>query len=267
MSVDNQTYVQKLLEMKMEMAEAFNNANKVYQEAQRIKAEVTKKQQLEEEKAHQMFSGAKDLDLDKFIKPEYLKAALPYQDIKVPGKVEHKISAHKPEVTCLAFNGVGDAIATGGADSLVRVWQAENGKEVQSLKGLARSVTDVSFSMDNEYLAAASTEHKVLLWRLKTMRVAQTFTGHKETINACKFAFVTKSLITGSQDRSLKVFDVDRGTTTKTVSARPSHPYRSCASRRASTCTCRCRRTTSRRPTSTGPSACGRSAAGTLFTS
>jgi autophagy-related protein 16 len=87
-----------------------------------------------------------------------------------------------------------------------------------TLKGLNRTLTDVSFSMDNEYLAGASTEHKVVLWRLKTMRVAQTFSGHKETINSCKFAFVTKSLLTGSQDRSIKIFDVDRGTNTKTVS-------------------------------------------------
>jgi WD40 repeat protein len=145
-----------------------------------------------------MFSGTRDLDLDKFIKPEYLKAASPYQDIKIPGKVEHKIPAHRQEATCLAFNAIGDAIATGGADSVIKVWQSENGKEVQSLKGFNRTITDVSFSMDNEYLAGASTEHKVMLWRLKTMRTTQTFSGHKDAINACKFAFVIKGLITGS---------------------------------------------------------------------
>jgi hypothetical protein len=30
LSADNQMYVQKLIEMKMEMAEAFNQANKVF---------------------------------------------------------------------------------------------------------------------------------------------------------------------------------------------------------------------------------------------
>jgi WD40 repeat protein len=133
--------------------------------------------------------------------------------------VEYKVPVHRQEATCLAFNTLGDAIATGGADNLVKIWQASNGKEAQCLKGFSRAVTDVAFSMDNELLAAASTEHKVLLWRLKTMRVAHTLSGgHKETINACKFAFVTKSLLTGSQDRTIKLWDVDRGTTTKNVS-------------------------------------------------
>ena len=71
--------------------------------------------------------------------------------------------------------------------------------------------------MDNEYLAAASTEHKATLWSLKTMRPGHSFPGHKETINACKFSFVSKSLITGSQDRTIKYWDLDKGTNTKTV--------------------------------------------------
>ena len=173
---------------------------------------------MEEEKGQQLFTSGKELDLDKFIKPEYLKAASPFQEIKIPSKVGVKVPAHKQEATCLAFNALGDAIATGGADNLIKIWQAENGKEAQCLKGFNKAITDVSFSMDNEYLAGASTEHKVLLWRLKTMRVAQTFTGHKETINACKFSFVTKSLLTGSQDRSIKVWDIERGSNTKNVS-------------------------------------------------
>ena len=78
--------------------------------------------------------------------------------------------------------------------------------------------------MDNEYLAAASTEHKAVLWKLKTMRQMHTFPGHKETINACKFSFVTKSLMTGSQDRTIKIWDLDKGSNTKTVKFK--HFYR-----------------------------------------
>ncbi len=100
---------------------------------------------------------------------------------------------------------------------MVKIWSSANGKEIQTLRGLNRAITDVSISMDNEYLAAASTEHKAILWRMKTHRPAHTFSGHKETINACKFAFVTKSLLTGSQDRTIKIWDLEKGSNTKTV--------------------------------------------------
>ena len=108
-------------------------------------------------------------------------------------------------------------MVTGGADSLIKIWSSANGKEVQSLRGFTKSITDVAMSLDNEYLAGASTEHKAMIWRLKTMRTQYTFTGHKETINATKFSFVTKSLLTGSQDRTIRFWDLEKGTNSKTV--------------------------------------------------
>ena len=123
-------YLQKIIEMKDEQAEAFNQANKIYIDAQRIKNEQLKQSKLEEEKGHVMFGAdQQNINLDQFIKAEYLKAS-PFGEIKVPTKVEFKIAAHKQEATCLAFNTLGDAIATGGADNLIKLWSSANGKEV-----------------------------------------------------------------------------------------------------------------------------------------
>jgi hypothetical protein len=103
---DNQMYLQKLIEMKDEQAEAFNQANKIFMEAQRIKNENIKSQRLEEEKG--VFGQQPgEVDLQQFIKGEYLLAS-PFIDIKVPSKVEMKIPAHKQEATCLCFNTIGD---------------------------------------------------------------------------------------------------------------------------------------------------------------
>lgn len=135
----------------------------------------------------------------------------------MPSKTLFKIAAHKKEATCLAFNLLGDACATGGGDSLVKVWNMNTGKEIQTLRGFNKPITDVAFSVDNEYLAAASTEHKAVLYKLKTMRQAHSYSGHKDTINACKFSFSKKSLITGSLDRTIKFWDLEKGMCSKTV--------------------------------------------------
>ena len=66
-------------------------------------------------------------------------------------------------------------------------------------------------------MAASSTENKTSLWSLKTMRNLHTFQAHKDVINANKFSFTKKSLITGSLDRTIKFWDLEKGVCSKTV--------------------------------------------------
>jgi WD40 repeat protein len=56
-----------------------------------------------------------------------------------------------------------------------------------------------------------------MIWKLKTMRTVHTLNGHKENINACKLSFSKKQAITGSLDRTIKFWDLDKGICTKTV--------------------------------------------------
>lgn len=124
---------------------------------------------IEEEKNQLNFGSS--LNLDEFIKPEYLITSM--QEVKVPTKTQFKIPAHKREVTCVCFNPLGDAIATGGGDALIKIWNVNTGKEDgTSLRGFSKPITDIAISMDNELLAASSTEHKTLIFSLKTKRTS-----------------------------------------------------------------------------------------------
>ena len=65
-------------------------------------------------------------------------------------------------------------------------------------------------------LIASSLDHKALIWKLKTMRVLHTLTGHKDNINACRLSYSKKSALTGSLDRTIKFWDLDKGICFKT---------------------------------------------------
>jgi WD40 repeat protein len=153
--------------------------------------------------------------MDDVIKPEYMYT--PSKGCQVPSKVEFKISAHKKETTCVVFNAMGEALATGGGDNSVKIWNLSTGKIAQTLN-CSKSVSVLDFSIDNEFLAACTTDHKANLFKLKTMRNIFSFQGHKETINACKFSFSKKSLYTGSADRTIKQWDIEKQLCAKTVS-------------------------------------------------
>lgn len=117
----------------------------------------------------------------------------------------------------MAFNPSGDSVVTGGGDNLVKIWNVNSGKEIQTLRGFQKPITDVSISLDNEYLIASSLDNKAVLYRLKTMRSTQSFSGHKDTISACKFSFSKATVLTGSLDRTIKVWDIEKGICTRTV--------------------------------------------------
>lgn len=93
-----------------------------------------------------------------------------------------------------------------------------NGKEIQELRGFNKPITDVAISLDNEYIVASSLEHKAQLWKLKTMRSVHTFSGHKEYISSNIFSFSKKQIITGSLDRTIKFWDIEKGVCVRTVS-------------------------------------------------
>lgn len=88
----------------------------------------------------------------------------------MPSITERKIAAHKRECTCLCFNPLGDVVATGGGDNLVKLWNSSTGKEISELRGFSRALTDISISLDNEFLVGSSMDHKTILFKLKTMR-------------------------------------------------------------------------------------------------
>lgn len=85
------------------------------------------------------------------------------------------------------------------------------------MKHFLKSVVDVSVSLDNELLIASSLENKAVIWRLKTMRIAHTLTGHNDVINACRLTFSKKQALTGSLDRTIKFWDIESGICTRTV--------------------------------------------------
>ncbi len=87
------------------------------------------------------------------------------------------------------------------------------------MTGLQKSVTSVAASLDNEYVLASSLDqNKMVLYRTKTNNKLMQYIGHADTINACLFNFSQKQCISGSDDRTVRYWDVLTAKCEKTVS-------------------------------------------------
>src|SRR5262249_36314426 len=142
--------------------------------------------------------------------------------------------------------GAGYSAVTGALiDRAVRVWDAETGQELYSLKGHANEVSSVAFSPDGSRLASASRDGTVKVWNATTSQEARaipegtlspdgkplagrvgnevkvwdiqsgretlTLTGHTGRVSSVAFSPDGRRLVSEAADRTLKVWDAQTG--------------------------------------------------------
>lgn len=106
----------------------------------------------------------------------------------VPPVVKYRnmknIKGHKAPVYCLAYDHSGRRIVTGSDDRLVKVWSADTGLLIRSLRGHNGDITDLAISPDNKFLASASnTDNLVRIWDFVTLKPITVLQGLVDAVN------------------------------------------------------------------------------------
>lgn len=84
-------------------------------------------------------------------------------DANVDGR--HPFTTHYyPKLTSAAFSPDGRRIATSSWGPLVRIWDVESGKELQTLTGHAAVVHSIRFSLDGKNIVTASEDRSARIW-------------------------------------------------------------------------------------------------------
>lgn len=79
------------------------------------------------------------------------------------GRVVFTLAGHTYRVTCIAFSPNGRRIATTSHDRTVKLWDADTGQEVLTLRHTA-GVNCVAFSLDGHRLVSGSIDHTAQIW-------------------------------------------------------------------------------------------------------
>jgi len=135
--------------------------------------------------------------------------------VKIPSKQIKEIQVEDKESTTINYSPSGELLATCGADRVVKVWDSSNLKKKINLLGSEDTIYSVAFSKNEEFLLGCSSDCKARIWSLKNEKIVHWLTGHFDKIYSG--IWNEDKVITGSLDKSIKVWDYNRGYCLRTI--------------------------------------------------
>src|SRR2546425_19134 len=138
--------------------------------------------------------------------------------VTMPASAEVRtLIGHSGVVTAVRFSSDRRSLASGSADTTVRLWDVATGTGIRRLGGHAGTVFSVAFAPDGKTLASGSEDHTVKLWDVVTGKQIRTLKGHTNTVTSVAFAPDGKTLASGSEDETVKLWDVATGEEIRTL--------------------------------------------------
>ena len=107
-------------------------------------------------------------------------------------------------------------IAGGGENSVVTLWNLENGVPMQVLEGHTYRVFYMTFRADGEKLLTSSYDRTLRIWDVKGGYCEQVLAGHKAEIRAACWVG-DEQIISTSPDLSIRIWDARTGLQVETL--------------------------------------------------
>src|SRR5262249_31926177 len=129
---------------------------------------------------------------------------------------------HSGPVTCVAFTPDGTRIITGSYDHTLRVWGAENGEELLTLKGHTALVLCAAMSPDGKRIVSGGGDlldtrkpgparpGELIVWDADTGQEVHALKGHTECVTCVSYSPDGTHIVSGSHDRTLRVWDAEK---------------------------------------------------------
>jgi WD40 repeat protein len=117
------------------------------------------------------------------------------------------LEGHGGLIFALALNADGRLLATGGEDTMVRLWDTGSGSLLTTLQGHGGPVFGLALGKDGHLLASGGLDGTIRLWETDTGACGVMQEAHSGLIYSVTTSADTRRLVSGGDDGLVKLWD------------------------------------------------------------
>ncbi|TPX71755.1 hypothetical protein SpCBS45565_g00812 [Spizellomyces sp. 'palustris'] len=116
-----------------------------------------------------------------------------------------RMTGHQQPVTHLSFSPDGRTLASASFDKSIKLWDAEKGIFISTLRGHVGAVFQVCWSSDSRQVLSGSRDSTLKTWDLKTKKLKIELPGHADEVYSVDWSPAGDKVASGGKDKVLKM--------------------------------------------------------------
>lgn len=117
-----------------------------------------------------------------------------------------RLLGHQKQVNHVTFSPDGFYIASTSFDNHIKLWSAQEGKFIFTLRGHVAPVYQCAFSPDSRLLVSASKDTTLKVWDVQTGKLSTDLPGHKDEVYAVDWSPDGLMVGSGGKDKAVRIW-------------------------------------------------------------
>lgn len=119
-------------------------------------------------------------------------------------------TGHKDQVNTLLFDRSNRYLFSGSDDRSLMAWDIASGKSFRNIN-VGQGVTSLAQQSNDPRFIYVAAGPQIRVYNLTNSQITKTFAGHADVVNAIAISFNNRLLLSGSNDKTARIWDVVTG--------------------------------------------------------